>query len=119
MPPDQGYWCRYATDWTEVKSEWGLTMTQGEAEAVIAMLDTCDEPVEVEAERARGVTTPQPEPEGDAAAFTGRVRRRRLLESQGCLVAQVEGGDFLRTWFPAPGTGMGTVSCVSGDQGGQ
>ena len=39
-PPDQGYWCRYAIDWTEVKFEWGLTMTQREAEAVIAMLDT-------------------------------------------------------------------------------
>ena len=61
MPPEQGYWCRYATDWTEVKSAWGLTMTKGEA--VIAMLDTCDQPVEVEVERAQGVPTPQPEPE--------------------------------------------------------
>ena len=69
MPPDQGYWCRYATDWTEVKFEWGLTMTQGEAEAVIAMLDTCDEPVEVEADTAQGVPTPQPEPEGDGGVY--------------------------------------------------
>ena len=51
-PPDQGYWCQYAMDWTEVKMEWGLTMTQSETEAVIDMLDTCEEPVEVEAERA-------------------------------------------------------------------
>ena len=51
-PPDEGYWCQYATDWTEVKLEWGLTMTQMETEAVIDMLDTCEEPVEVEAERA-------------------------------------------------------------------
>ena len=29
-PPDEGYWCQYATDWTEVKMEWGLTMTQRE-----------------------------------------------------------------------------------------
>ena len=68
-PSDQGYWCRYATDWTEVKSEWGLTMTQGEAEAVIAMLDTCEEPVEVEKDRAQGVPTPQPEPEGDRRVY--------------------------------------------------
>ena len=54
-PPDEGYWCRYATDWTEVKVEWGLTMTQKETEAVIVMLDTCEEPVEVTAERAEGV----------------------------------------------------------------
>ena len=51
-PPEEGYWCQYATDWTEVKLEWGLTMTQTETEAVIDMLDTCEEPVEVEAERA-------------------------------------------------------------------
>ena len=49
-PPDEGYWCKYATDWAEVKMEWGLTMTQTETEAVIEMLDTCEEPVEVEAE---------------------------------------------------------------------
>ena len=33
--------------------EWGLTMTQRETEAVIEMLDTCEEPIEVE--RARGI----------------------------------------------------------------
>ena len=53
-PPDEGYWCQYAMDWTEVKMEWGLTMTQRETEAVIEMLDTCEEPVEVKAERAAG-----------------------------------------------------------------
>ena len=68
-PSDEGYWCQYATDWTEVKFEWGLTMTQGEAEAVIAMLDTCEESVEVEAGRAEGVPTPQPEPEGDGEVY--------------------------------------------------
>ena len=53
-PPDEGYWCQYATDWTEVKAEWGLTMTQTETEAVIDMLDTCEEPVEVKEEEAEG-----------------------------------------------------------------
>ena len=52
--PDEGYWCQYATDWTEVKFEWALTMTQREAEAVIEMLDTCEEPVEVEASENGG-----------------------------------------------------------------
>ena len=54
-PPDEGYWCQYATNWTEVKMEWGLTMTQRETEAVIEMLDTCENPVEVEAKRAEGI----------------------------------------------------------------
>ena len=35
--------------------EWGLTMTQTETEAVIDMLDTCEEPVEVEVERAKDI----------------------------------------------------------------
>ena len=55
QPPDEGYWCQYATDWTEVKMEWGLTMTQTEIGTVIEMLDTCEEPVEVKAERAEGI----------------------------------------------------------------
>ena len=50
--PDEGYWCQYATDWTEVKMEWGLTMTQRETEAVIVMLDTCEEPVDVKAKES-------------------------------------------------------------------
>ena len=61
-PPDKGYWCQYATDWTEVKMEWGLSMTQRETEAVIDMLDTCEEPIEIEAKRAGGITgTDMPE----------------------------------------------------------
>ena len=56
-PPDEGYWCQYATDWTEVKMEGGLTMTQRESEAVIEMLDSCEKPVEVEARRAAGTDT--------------------------------------------------------------
>ena len=58
-PPDEGYWCQYATDWTEVKMEWGLSMTQREVEAVIEMLNTCEEPVEVVASIASDA------PEGD------------------------------------------------------
>ena len=55
-PPDEAYWCQYATDWTQVKMEWGFTMTQRETEAIIEMLDTCAEPIEVEAERAEGTS---------------------------------------------------------------
>ena len=87
-PPDEGYWCQYATDWTEVKMEWGLTMTQRETEAVIEMLDTCEEPIKVKAERAEGTAgtdtsgqaaagdptatptlVPEPEPEEHTAVY--------------------------------------------------
>ena len=47
MPPDETYWCQYATDWAEVKERWGLTMTEPEAEAVMEMLETCDAPPDV------------------------------------------------------------------------
>ena len=47
-PPEAGYWCRYATDWTEVKSRWLLTMTQRESEIVMDMVHTCENPPMVE-----------------------------------------------------------------------
>ena len=69
-PPDEGYWCRYATDWTEVKMEWGLTMTQRETEAIIEMLDTCEEPVEVKAKRAEGIAGTDPSGQATAGEAT-------------------------------------------------
>ena len=69
-PPDEGYWCQYATDWTEVKMEWGLTMTQIETEAVIEMLDTCVEPVEVTAEREKDTTETDTSGRGAAGEAT-------------------------------------------------
>ena len=81
-PPDEDYWCQYATDWTEVKMEWGLTMTQREPEAVIVMLDTCDEPVEFEAERADGTAgadTSGQAASGEAAATPTLVLQRQLV----------------------------------------
>ena len=34
-PLDETYWCQYATDWTETKERWGLTMTRQESRAVL------------------------------------------------------------------------------------
>ena len=58
-PPEQSYWCQYATDWTKVKARWGLTMNQIEAEIVMDMLGTCENPpdVEVEVWEALGTAT--------------------------------------------------------------
>lgn len=44
-PPDTGYWCQYAKDWANIKSEWQLTVTPGELAALQVMLETCDAPV--------------------------------------------------------------------------
>ena len=42
-PPDESYWCEYATDWVGIKSEWELTVTQAEVTALGEMLDKCSE----------------------------------------------------------------------------
>ena len=49
-PPDNGIWCDYATDWAEIKQEWGLTMTPVESEIVMDMLGTCEDPPKFEVE---------------------------------------------------------------------
>ena len=41
-PPLESYWCRYATDWIEVKNKWELTVTPEEADALEDMLATCE-----------------------------------------------------------------------------
>ena len=66
-PPDSDYWCEYATDWTDIKERWLLTMTPRESEIVMDMLYTCEEPPEVEVLTGMivvtGVDKPTPEPE--------------------------------------------------------
>ena len=61
-PPDETYWCQYATDWTEIKARWGLTMTQTEAETVLEMVSTCENHAEVVARRVGAVPRPTAEP---------------------------------------------------------
>ena len=132
-PPKDGYWCEYATDWTEVKMEWGLTMTQRETEAVIEMLDTCEEPVEVKAERAEGTAgtdtsgraaageptaTPTlvPEPEGNPSVYGSC---EEAVEAGELRVAGEHGWrerGSRRKWSPAPGTAMAMVLCVNVEQ---
>ena len=53
------YWCQYATGWAEIKARWVLTMTEPEAEAVVEMLQKCENPpvVEVEVWEALGTAT--------------------------------------------------------------
>ena len=53
-PPDNGLWCQYALDWTEIKQRWDLTMTAVESEIVMDMLYTCEEPPDVEVETLEG-----------------------------------------------------------------
>ena len=45
-PPRETAWCWYAVDWVAVKSRWDLAFTEAEVDAVIEMLDTCEELVD-------------------------------------------------------------------------
>ena len=64
-PPDLDYLCQYATDWTEVKARWELTMTEYETDIVMDMLGTCENPQDLELwealETATGEHKPTPE----------------------------------------------------------
>ena len=85
-PPDNDLWCEYATDWTEIKERWGLTMTPVESEIVMDMLGTCEDPPDFEVETRDvmgvkvGVHKPTAEPEGtvygscEEAAAAGEER---------------------------------------------
>ncbi|MFF3217039.1 HNH endonuclease [Streptomyces sp. NPDC002886] len=41
QPPAKGYWCTHATAWTNVKSTYQLTVTEGEKKKLTEMLETC------------------------------------------------------------------------------
>lgn len=42
-PPNEGYWCDYASNWTNVKVAWTLTVTQEEWDALLEMFAGCEE----------------------------------------------------------------------------
>jgi hypothetical protein len=40
-PPDESYWCEYATDWARIKDTWDLSVTSAELVALRDMLGSC------------------------------------------------------------------------------
>ena len=103
-PPDLEYWCQYATDWTEVKARWELTMTQYESDIVMDMLGTCEHPPDLEIWEALGTVVgehkpgPTETPEGLVYGSCEDVEaagEERVLGNQG-------GGEgFLKEMIPS------------------
>ena len=46
-PADTDFWCDYAVIWATIKSQWALSVTQAEFNALQQMMSTCTEPVSV------------------------------------------------------------------------
>ena len=79
-PPDESYWCEYATHWIKIKVAWDLTATDRELAALREMIDTCESPSDVRSVQptAEPVTTtapptatrPAPEPTATAVPAT-------------------------------------------------
>lgn len=67
-PSNTTYWCEYAVTWAEVKSNWGLTVTQAEFDALVSMSASCDVSVQwipagaSQVQPASTPTTPAPTP---------------------------------------------------------
>ena len=110
-PPDESYWCQYATDWAEIKAWWELTMTDAEAEAVVLMLHTCENTPEVVMEGWEALGTrvgehkPTAEPEGTVYSSCEEASEAGEQRVQGSHGAGGRGSR--QNWSPAPGTATG------------
>ena len=109
-PRDEGYWCQYATDWAEIKERWSLTMTDPEAEAVVAMLGTCENPPLVEVWTALGRSTgehkPEPTVEPESSVY-GSCEDAEAAEEQRVQGSQGGGWGFPEATVPSARDGDG------------
>ena len=111
-PPDLDYWCQYATDWTEVKARWGLTMTKLEAEIVMDMLGTCEDPPDVEVEdldylgTATGEHKPEPTEELQNSVY-GSCEEAEAAGEQRVQGSQGSGRGFPQAMVPSARDGDG------------
>ena len=46
-PADTSYWCQYAFSWINIKSRWSLSVTSAELEALLFMVESCENPPNV------------------------------------------------------------------------
>ena len=60
-PSNEAYWCDYAKDWIEIKSQWKLTTTNAEWTALEEMTETCGQTIAITPVSPK-VTKPIPEP---------------------------------------------------------
>ena len=110
MPPDETYRCQYATDWAEIKARWDLTMTEPEAEAVVEMLETCENPPQVEVRKSLGTTMealkPEPTEEPESSVY-GSCEEAESAGEQRVQGSQGGGQGFPKAMVPSARDGDG------------
>ena len=95
-PPDESYWCDYATDWARIKSTWQLTATRDEARALGEMLQTCDNPPRLTVREA----DPSSRPVSPAPTVGGDRRYPTCDEAERAGEQRVQGGKGSGRGFP-------------------
>ena len=109
-PPDNALWCDYATDWTEIKERWGLTMTRVESEIVMDMLGMCGHPPEVDVRTALGTATgehkPEPAEEPQSSVY-GSCEEAEAAGEQRVQGSQGGGQGFPKAMVPSARDGDG------------
>ena len=89
-PPDESYWCQYATDWANIKAAWGLSATQAEWDALLAMAATCG-----------GEVPPSPTPPPPATLAPGATVYSSCDEAEQAGVPRQKGSRGDGQGFPA------------------
>ena len=95
-PPDESYWCQYATDWATIKSRWGLTVIEDELEALEEMMATCENGVDLVV-TGDSEETPEPTPTPVCLSLLWRLLR----------------GPESRVYLGSSGQGRGFLICAS------
>ena len=84
-PSNKAHWCDYATDWIEIKVEWGLSATQSEWDALAEMIGTCEQSISITPVPSQmNVPTPKPVPTKPVESSKTETSQEMQITSLDC-----------------------------------